>query len=149
MFFTAIPICGAILQERKSGIWIRLTSLPVSHLALSIYRKGSSIYMHLPLSIPDHRPCRHPAVFASRAPGLYHLGECCTGTCYSFAIEPCCLWFRYPAWHFLCDLRAGLDPRHRLSGYTRNCCNYSAAIWVENGFRKYEPGSAGIPNYTG
>jgi ABC-2 type transport system permease protein len=34
MFFTAIPIAGAILQERKSGIWIRLTSLPVSHLLL-------------------------------------------------------------------------------------------------------------------
>jgi len=35
MFFTAIPIAGAILQERKSGIWIRLNSLPVSHLLLS------------------------------------------------------------------------------------------------------------------
>ncbi|GBE11984.1 ABC-2 family transporter protein [bacterium BMS3Bbin14] len=34
MFFTAIPIAGAILQERKSGIWIRLTSLPVSPLLL-------------------------------------------------------------------------------------------------------------------
>lgn len=34
MFFTAIPIAGAILQERKSGIWIRLASLPVSHLHL-------------------------------------------------------------------------------------------------------------------
>jgi ABC-2 type transport system permease protein len=32
MFFTAIPIAGAILQERKSGIWIRLASLPVSLL---------------------------------------------------------------------------------------------------------------------
>ncbi len=36
MFFTAIPIAGAILQERKSGIWIRLASLPVSHLLLFI-----------------------------------------------------------------------------------------------------------------
>ena len=34
MFFTAVPIAGSILQERKSGIWIRLTSLPVSHLQL-------------------------------------------------------------------------------------------------------------------
>ncbi len=34
MFFTAIPIAGTILQERKSGIWVRLTSLPVSHLQL-------------------------------------------------------------------------------------------------------------------
>jgi ABC-2 type transport system permease protein len=34
MFFTAVPIAGSILQERKSGIWIRLTSLPVSHLSL-------------------------------------------------------------------------------------------------------------------
>ncbi|TKB28209.1 ABC transporter permease [Desulfopila sp. IMCC35006] len=34
MFFTAIPIAGAILQERRSGIWIRLASLPVSHLLL-------------------------------------------------------------------------------------------------------------------
>ncbi|MFT5699129.1 MAG: ABC-2 type transport system permease protein [Desulforhopalus sp.] len=34
MFFTAIPLAGAILQERKSGIWIRLTSLPISHLYL-------------------------------------------------------------------------------------------------------------------
>lgn len=34
MFFTAIPIAGTILQERKSGIWIRLNSLPVSHLQL-------------------------------------------------------------------------------------------------------------------
>ncbi len=34
MFFTAIPLAGAILQERKSGIWIRLASLPISHLVL-------------------------------------------------------------------------------------------------------------------
>jgi len=34
MFFTAIPIAGTILQERKSGIWIRLASLPVSQLQL-------------------------------------------------------------------------------------------------------------------
>lgn len=34
MFFTAIPIAGAILQERTSGIWIRLASLPVSHFLL-------------------------------------------------------------------------------------------------------------------
>lgn len=34
MFFTAIPIAGTILQERKSGIWVRLNSLPVSHLQL-------------------------------------------------------------------------------------------------------------------
>jgi ABC-2 type transport system permease protein len=34
MFFTAIPIAAAILQERQSGIWIRLASLPVSHLLL-------------------------------------------------------------------------------------------------------------------
>ncbi len=34
IFFTAIPIAGAILQERKSGIWIRLSSLPVSHFLL-------------------------------------------------------------------------------------------------------------------
>jgi len=34
MFFTAIPIAGSILQERKSGIWTRLTSLPVSPLVL-------------------------------------------------------------------------------------------------------------------
>lgn len=34
MFFTAIPIAGSILQERKSGLWIRLSSLPVSPLVL-------------------------------------------------------------------------------------------------------------------
>ena len=34
MFFTSIPIAGSILQERKSGIWIRLISLPVSPLLL-------------------------------------------------------------------------------------------------------------------
>ena len=34
MFFTGIPLAGAILQERKSGIWIRLASLPISHLVL-------------------------------------------------------------------------------------------------------------------
>ncbi len=34
MFFTALPIAGAMLQERKSGIWTRLTSLPVSHFTL-------------------------------------------------------------------------------------------------------------------
>lgn len=34
MFFTAIPIAGTILQERKSGIWVRLASLPVSQLEL-------------------------------------------------------------------------------------------------------------------
>lgn len=34
MFFTAIPIAGSILQERNSGIWIRLMALPVSPLAL-------------------------------------------------------------------------------------------------------------------
>jgi ABC-2 type transport system permease protein len=32
MFFTAIPIAGAILQERTSGIWVRLMALPVSPL---------------------------------------------------------------------------------------------------------------------
>lgn len=34
MFFTAIPIAGAILQERASGIWVRLRVLPVSPLVL-------------------------------------------------------------------------------------------------------------------
>ncbi len=34
MFFTGIPLAGVILQERKSGIWIRLASLPISHLIL-------------------------------------------------------------------------------------------------------------------
>ncbi len=34
MFFTAIPIAGSILQERGSGIWVRLSSLPVSPLVL-------------------------------------------------------------------------------------------------------------------
>lgn len=34
MFFTAIPIAGSILQERTSGIWVRLNSLPVSPLVL-------------------------------------------------------------------------------------------------------------------
>ena len=34
MFFTAIPVAGAILQERNSGIWLRLRALPVSPLVL-------------------------------------------------------------------------------------------------------------------
>ncbi len=34
MFFTAIPIAGSILQERRSGISIRLAALPVSLLVL-------------------------------------------------------------------------------------------------------------------
>ncbi|BHH82334.1 ABC transporter permease [Desulforhopalus sp. 52FAK] len=34
MFFTAIPLAGVILQERKSGIWVRLASLPISPLVL-------------------------------------------------------------------------------------------------------------------
>ena len=34
MFFTAIPIAGAILQERSTGIWLRLKVLPVSSLVL-------------------------------------------------------------------------------------------------------------------
>ncbi len=34
LFFTAIPIAGSILQERKSGIQIRLNSLPASPLLL-------------------------------------------------------------------------------------------------------------------
>jgi ABC-2 type transport system permease protein len=34
MFFTAIPIAGSILLERRSGIWVRLMSLPVSPVAL-------------------------------------------------------------------------------------------------------------------
>lgn len=34
MFFTAIPIAGSILQERRSGIWVRLMALPVSPLVL-------------------------------------------------------------------------------------------------------------------
>lgn len=34
MFFTAIPIAGSILTERNSGIWIRLSALPVSPLVL-------------------------------------------------------------------------------------------------------------------
>ncbi len=34
MFFTSIPIAGSILQERNSGILLRLMSLPVSPLSL-------------------------------------------------------------------------------------------------------------------
>ncbi len=34
MFFTAIPIAGALLQERKSGIRVRLATLPVHPLLL-------------------------------------------------------------------------------------------------------------------
>jgi len=34
MFFTAIPIAGALLKERTSGIWVRLRTLPVSPLVL-------------------------------------------------------------------------------------------------------------------
>lgn len=34
MFFTAIPIAGSILEERKSGVWARLLSLPVPTLSL-------------------------------------------------------------------------------------------------------------------
>lgn len=34
MFFTAIPIAGSMLRERGSGIWVRLTALPVSPLVL-------------------------------------------------------------------------------------------------------------------
>ncbi len=34
MFFTAIPLAGSILQERCSGIWVRLAALPVSPLVL-------------------------------------------------------------------------------------------------------------------
>lgn len=36
MFFTAIPIAGSILQERRSGISIRLAALPVSPLVLFV-----------------------------------------------------------------------------------------------------------------
>ena len=36
MFFTAVPLAGSILQERRSGIWIRLASLPLSHLVLFV-----------------------------------------------------------------------------------------------------------------
>lgn len=38
MFFTALPIAGALLQERQSGIWVRLCSLPVSLLSLLLGR---------------------------------------------------------------------------------------------------------------
>lgn len=34
MFFTAIPIAGSVLQERQSGIWIRLATLPTSLMVL-------------------------------------------------------------------------------------------------------------------
>ncbi len=34
MFFTALPIAGSLLEERKSGIWHRLKSMPVSQLQL-------------------------------------------------------------------------------------------------------------------
>lgn len=34
IFFTAIPVAGSILQERGSGIWVRLTALPVSPFVL-------------------------------------------------------------------------------------------------------------------
>ncbi len=36
MFFTALPIAGSLLEERKSGIWHRLKSMPVSQLQLFI-----------------------------------------------------------------------------------------------------------------
>jgi len=41
MFFTAIPIAGAILLERRSGIWVRLMSLPVSPMALFVGKTGA------------------------------------------------------------------------------------------------------------
>lgn len=47
MFFTAIPIAGTILQERKSGIWIRLASLPVSQLQLFIGKVAAYIIVCL------------------------------------------------------------------------------------------------------
>lgn len=34
IFFTAIPVAGSILQERGSGIWVRLAVLPVSPFVL-------------------------------------------------------------------------------------------------------------------
>ena len=34
VFFISLPIAGGLLNERKSGIWIRLLSLPVSPLVL-------------------------------------------------------------------------------------------------------------------
>ena len=43
MFFTAIPIAGAIIQERKSGIWTRLRTLPVSPLILFGGKAGAYI----------------------------------------------------------------------------------------------------------
>ncbi len=43
MFFTAIPIAGSILLERRSGIWVRLMSLPVSPAAL--YTGKTAAYM--------------------------------------------------------------------------------------------------------
>ncbi len=43
LFFTAIPIAGSILQERKSGIRIRLNSLPVSPLLLMGGKIGAYI----------------------------------------------------------------------------------------------------------
>lgn len=36
LFFTCIPLAGSLLMERKSGIWIRLRSQPVSPVSLLI-----------------------------------------------------------------------------------------------------------------
>lgn len=36
LFFTCIPLAGALLVERNSGIWIRLMSMPVSAVSLLI-----------------------------------------------------------------------------------------------------------------
>jgi ABC-2 type transport system permease protein len=36
LFFTCIPLAGSLLVERKSGIWIRLMSMPVSSVSLLI-----------------------------------------------------------------------------------------------------------------
>ncbi len=74
MFFTAIPIAGAILQERKSGIWIRLASLPVSHLH-HFAGKIIAYIRCLSLPVPAYHPYRFFSVSIYRPPGL-----CCYPT---------------------------------------------------------------------
>lgn len=43
MFFVVVPLAGSLLRERRSGVWIRLLSLPVSPLTVM----GGKVFAYL------------------------------------------------------------------------------------------------------
>lgn len=94
MFFTAIPIAGTLLEERRSGLSLRLACLPVSPLALLLGKVAAylgvclcqfllivliGVYLFPHLGLPAFTLSAHPALLLPLICGC-SLAACGFGT---------------------------------------------------------------------